>query len=164
MPREPTMEASSLVNLTLLLSVVHTSHIAKDVDWGYTELRHVDQLLEVRAGDVEDAARRQRQLVRTNLNVLRGCDCLSFIQDGQAPGRLDTHITDAVLRFVPARNVSVFVNNQGAQVALCEAHDVADAIQRVETYEGADQNLERNAKVVRQFRSRGLVLRQAGFA
>ena len=136
-----------------------------DVDRvGRVEDRRAAQIGEgvVGLGEVEHAASRHDELVRTDLHVLGDCDGLAFVEDAEAVGLFDRHVHDVVLSIFPALHVGIFVHDQGAEVAAVEHHDVGYPVLGVEVDERRDQDAEGQSQVVGQHRGRGHVLVVAG--
>ena len=75
-------------------------------------------------------------------DVLRDCDCLTFVEHAEPIGFFDPEVHDRVLRFVPALDVGTFVHDQGAEVPRVEHDDVRYLVDRVEEHERADQDTE----------------------
>jgi len=77
-------------------------------------------------------------------------------------GLLDAHVHDVVLAVFPRLDVGLFGDDEGAEVAAVEHHDVGGALFGVEVHERRHQNAERQTEVVRQLRCRGHALVVAG--
>jgi hypothetical protein len=68
----------------------------------------------------------------------------------ERPSLFDRHVLDVVLTIFPALDMWIFVDDQRAEVAAAEHHDVRGAGLRIEVHERADQDAEGQSQVARQ--------------
>jgi hypothetical protein len=92
--------------------------------------------------DADDGTCWRRHLVLTNLDVLRDCDCLAFVEHTEPVALFDPEVLDRVLRLVPGLDVGTLVHDQGAEVPRVEHDDVSRLRVGVEAHEGADEDAQ----------------------
>jgi hypothetical protein len=67
---------------------------------------------------------------------LGDCDCLTFVEHAEPVLFLDTDVADTELGLLPLVDVGLLVNDEGAEVARVEHHDVRRLARGVENING----------------------------